>query len=385
MDEEPRLSRRHALAGMAAGLSAAIAGCALGTPQSRDDSPAEPDSFPDEFDRPGSNPDQPETNGGLTSLYEDVVDSVAAVRIETAEGVGGGTAWVYDAPGNYLVTNEHVVRESDEPFVWFNESGWREGSVVGTDFHSDLAVVEVPDGMPEGATGLPLVAEPVPVVTDVVVIGNPFNLTGSFTTGVISGRNRNIDTVGREFSIADGVQTDAPVNPGNSGGPLLTHGSEVAGVISAGQGQNIGFAISARMASEVIPELIEDGEYRHSRMGVLITDVTPEIIEANELSVTWGVYVVGTQDGLPADGVLQGSPEGRETTVRGRSVPTGGDVIVELANDGVRWSIPTTERLSAFLALHTKPGDTIEVVIRRDGEEQSVDLTLASREGTTEP
>lgn len=385
MDEEPRFSRRQVLAGTATALSAAIAGCALGSPQSREDTPSGSDSFPDEFNRPGANPDQPEANSELTELYEQVVESVAAVRIEAAEGTSGGTAWVYDAAGNYLVTNEHVVREADDPFVWFDESGWREGTVVATDVNSDLAVIEVLDGMPDGATSLPLVEDPVPVGTAVVAIGNPFNLTGSFTTGVVSGRNRNIDTVGRQFSIADGVQTDAALNPGNSGGPLLTYDREVAGVVSAGQGDNVGFAISARMAREVVPALIEDGEYRHSRMGVLITDVTPEIIEANELSVTWGVYVVGTQEGLPADGVLQGSPEGEETTVRGRPVATGGDVITRLANNGVEWPIPTTERLSAFLALHTEPGDTIEVTVRRDGEEQTVELELASREGTTQP
>jgi serine protease Do len=381
MDEGAPLSRRRMLAGTATALSAAIAGCALGTPQTKQDSPAESGNFPDEFDGPGTNPDQPDANSGLTALYQDVVGSVAAVRIEAEEGTSGGTAWVYDdADGNHLVTNEHVVRDIENPFVWFGDSGWREGEIVGTDFDSDLAVVEVVDGMPEEATGLPLVEEPAPVGTEVAVLGNPFNLTGSFTTGVISGRNRNIDTAGRQFSIADGVQTDAALNPGNSGGPLVTHDREVAGVVSAGQGDNVGFAISARMTRRVVPELIDDGEFEHSRMGVLITDVTPEIIEANDLSVTWGVYVAGTQDGLPADDVLQGSTG--ETTVRGRPVETGGDVIKQLANDGVEWSIPTTERLSAFLALHTKPGDTIDVTIERDGEEQTVELTLTSRDGT---
>ena len=388
MDDEPQISRRRALAGLATGLSAAVAGCALGESeeqddpsQTPDDDQPNPDSFPEEFNQPGANPDQPAaTDEGLTQLYENIVDSVAAVRVESAEGAGGGTAWVYDAEQNYLVTNEHVVRDTEEPFVWFDNNGWRDADIVGTDFHSDLAVLEVFDGMPEEATDLPLAENPVPVGTEVVAIGNPFNLTGSFTTGVVSGRNRNIDTVGRDFSIADGVQTDAALNPGNSGGPLVTHDAEVAGVVSAGQGDNVGFAISARMARRVVPELIETGEYRHSRMGVLITDVTPGIIEANDLDTTWGVYVVGTQTGLPADGVLQGSPDGAEETVRGRPVPVGGDVITALANDGIRWPIPTTERLSAFLSLYTRPGDTIDVEILRDGEEQTVELTLTSRE-----
>jgi len=385
MDKEPRLSRRRLLAGTATALSAAVAGCALGAPQSREESPSGSDSFPDEFDGSGENPGQPEANGGLSDVYVDVVDSVAAVRIETAEGVGGGTAWVYDGPDNYLVTNEHVVRDTDRPFVWFNENGWREAAVVGTDFHSDLAVVEVLDGMPERATGLSFVENPVPVGTEVIVIGNPFRLTGSFTTGVVSGRNRNIDLRDRNFSIADGIQTDAAVNAGNSGGPLLTGDQRVAGVINSGivQGNNVGFAISARMAREVIPELIDDGEYRHSRMGLLLTDVTPDIIEANNLSKTWGVYVIRAQEETPADGVLEGS-ESEQRTVRGQDIGIGGDVIIELSNDGVTWRTPTTERLSAFLALHTRPGDTIDVTVLRNGEEQTVELTLTSRDEGTE-
>lgn len=385
MDEEPRFSRRRLLAGTATALSAAVAGCALGTPQSREESPSGSDSFPDEFDGPGENPGQPEANGGLSDVYDEVVDSVSAVRIEVEEGTAGGTAWVYDSPGSYLVTNEHVVRDTDDPFVWFNENGWREARVVGTDFYSDLAVIEVLDGMPETATGLPFVERAVPVGTEVIVIGNPFRLTGSFTTGVVSGRNRNIDLSDRTFSIADGIQTDAAVNAGNSGGPLLTPDQRVAGVINSGivQGNNVGFAISARMAREVVPELIKDGEYRHSRMGVLLTDVTPSIIEANDLSKTWGVYVVRAQEDAAADGVLQGSEE-EEQTVRGRPVQIGGDVIIELSNDGVTWATPTTERLSAFLALHTKPGDTIDVTVLRNGEERTVELTLTSREGTLE-
>jgi len=380
MDDEPRLSRRRVLAGTGIALSAAIAGCSLGAPQTQQEPPERSENFPSEFDRPGANPDEPAPDSELSGLYRDVVDSVAAVRIEESSRTSGGTAWVYDhESGNYLVTNEHVVRDIEDPFVWFGNTGWREGAVVAADLHSDLAVIEVLDGMPEEATGLELVEEPAPVGTEVAAIGNPFNLTGSFTTGVVSGRNRNIDIPGRTFSIADGVQTDAALNPGNSGGPLVTHDREVAGVISAGQGDNVGFAISARMTRRVVPALIEDGEFRHSRMGVLITDVTPELIEANELPVTWGVYVDDTQAGLPADGVLEGSST--ETSVRSRTVPVGGDVIVRMANGDVDWPIPTTERLSAFLALHTDPGDTIEVEVIREGEYQTVDLTLVSREG----
>ena len=388
---EPRLSRRRLLAGAGTGLAAAIAGCSLGAPQSSaETNPPESPSgeFPPEFQNPGENPDEPVGDSGLAAVYAEVVDSVAAVRLEGVgemeDGVSGGSAWVYQ--DNYLVTNEHVVNDADDPFVWFNETGWREAAVVGTDIHSDLAVIEVLDGRPEQASALPLVSEPVPVGTEIAAIGNPFDLTSSFTTGVVSGRNRNIELGGRQFSIADGIQIDAAVNPGNSGGPVVTHEREVAGIVNAGlRGSalepvdNVGFAISARMVNRVIPALIDEGEFRHSRMGVLLTDVTPGIIEANELAVTFGVYIVEAQADGPADGVLQGSTD--EVTVRGQPVPTGGDVIVGLSNGDVDWPVATRERLSAFLALHTDPGDTITVEVKRDGERQTEELTLGDREG----
>lgn len=381
MDDEARLSRRRLLSGVGLALAGGVAGCTLAAPERQEETPDGSDGFPDEFDRPGTNPDEPGTDGDLTDLYREVVDSVVAVRVEADAGTSGGTAWVYD--DHHLVTNEHVVPGIDTPFVWFDDAGWREATVVGTDFHSDLAVLELLDGLPEEATGLDLVESPVPVGTEVAAIGNPFELTGSFTTGVVSGRNRNIELLDRDFSIADGIQTDAPVNPGNSGGPLLTHDREVAGVVNAEvRGDNVGFAISARMSDRVVPALIEDGEFRHSRMGVGLIDVVPAIIEANDLSLTWGVYIAETQDGLPAAGRLEGSTD--DAVVRGQRVPTGGDVIVGLANGGVEWPIPTTERLSAFLALHTDPGDTIDVEVIRDGRRQTVRLPLVSREETAD-
>lgn len=379
--DDPRLSRRRLLASAGAALSVATAGCALEAPQlESENDPPTSTGFPDEFETPDT--DQIPGESELGAVYEQVIDSVAAVRIEDTGGPlpGGGSAWVYQ--DNYLVTNDHVVELTEEPFVWFDGAGWREASIAGTDFHSDLAVIEVREGLPESATPLPLVSEPAGVGTPVAAIGNPFDLTSSFTTGVISGRNRNIDVPGRDFSIADGIQTDAAVNPGNSGGPLVTHEGEVAGVVSAGiegeRAQNVGFAVSAQMTERVIPALLEDGEFRHSYLGVFLEDVEPGHIEANDLgNVTWGVYVFDTIDGGPAEGILQGSTD--TEIVRGSEFPVGGDVIVSMDDQ----DIPTRERLSAFLALETDPGDTIEIEIVRDGQRQTVDVTLGARDDDT--
>ena len=374
MDES--VSRRRLLAATGTALSASVAGCVFGAPGSTtrertQNESGEEGEFPEEFDPPEQETDDVPASSAFTDTYRDVVDSVAAVRVEGFGQSGEGTAWVYD--DEYLVTNDHVVASGGTPYLWFSGVGWREASVVGTDVHSDLAVLEA-ESKPDEATPLSLVEEPKPVGTEVAAIGNPFGLTGSFTTGVISGRNRSVPIPDRPFSIADGVQTDAALNPGNSGGPLVTLDGDVVGTVSAGQGENIGFAISARMARQVLPALIEDGEYRHAFLGIQLRNVTPGIIEANELPVSWGVYVEGVLDDGPASGYLQGTSSSR--VVNGQQVPVGGDVIVRMDD----WSIIDNERLSAFLALEADPGDMIEIEVVRDGRRRVFNLQVGARE-----
>ena len=382
------LSRRRLLAIAGSTLSTTVAGCfdaAPGTSSPATENSSEPSTespdqptaegppgeFPDDPETPPQEREEPPAGSEYATVFQEVADSVVGVRIQSGGETGVGTAWVYE--DEYLVTNEHVVADDESPFVWFDNVGWRESTVVGTDVFSDLAVLDV-SNKPEDATPLPLVEEAPPVGTEVVAIGNPFDLTGSFTTGVISGRNRNIPDPERPFSIADGVQTDAALNPGNSGGPVLTLDSEVAGVVRSGVGQNIGFAISAALTERVVPALIEDGEYQHSFIGIGLEDVTPEIVRANDLSVAWGAYVDQVLDGYPAASVLQGSTNTR--FVNGQETPVGGDVIVRIED----WTIETSERLSAYLALETSPGDTIEVEVVRDSQREIVDVPLVARE-----
>jgi serine protease Do len=377
--DETALSRRRMLAVAGSALSVSLAGCSLNSPEdesSIDVSPKQTENTNGQLIEQTETQTQtqmatkPAPDSALTEMFQSVVNSVTAVQVETSRGTAGGSAWVYD--GSYLVTNEHVVANGTNHSVWFTDAGWRSASVVGTDIHSDLAVLEV-ENRPVEATPLPLVERPPPVGTRVAAIGNPFELTSSFTTGVISGRNRTIPIPESDFRIADGIQTDAALNPGNSGGPLVTYDGEVVGVVSAGRGDNIGFAISAAMTRTVVPSLIETGEYKHSLLGVRLTDVQPTLIEANDLPVSWGVYVHQVLDGGPSDGILQGTQRTEE--VRGTEVWVGGDVIVRMGD----WEIPTNERLSAFLALETEPGDTIEIEIIRDGVRQTVEVTVGTR------
>ncbi|WP_081597653.1 S1C family serine protease [Natrinema pellirubrum] len=216
------------------------------------------------------------------------------------------------------------------------------------------------------------VDDPPAVGREVVAIGNPFDLEGTLTTGIVSGVDRSIPAP-TGYSIPDAIQTDAAVNPGNSGGPLLTLEGAVAAVINSGGGDNVGFGISAALTERVVPELVEDGAYDHSFLGASFTDVTPAVASANDLADRGGLLVVDIVGGGPAAGVLEPSP-GTEYTGR-RRVPVGGDVL--LAVDGT--ALATKEDLERYLALETRPGDTVELTVRRDGTERSVSLELGTR------
>ncbi|MFC7195251.1 S1C family serine protease [Halosimplex aquaticum] len=147
----------------------------------------------------------------------------------------------------------------------------------------------------------------------------------------------------------------------------------MAGVVNSGGGDNIGFAISAPLVRRVIPALLEDGEYEHSYMGVRLETLGPRRAEAIGLDDRVGVYIALVRDGGPSDGVLQGNSG--TTTIDGQSIETGGDVIVSMNETPIQ----TRQALASFLALETSPGDTIDVTVLRDGEEQTVELTLGSR------
>ncbi|WP_222918894.1 trypsin-like peptidase domain-containing protein [Natrinema sp. SYSU A 869] len=299
------------------------------------------------------------------SVYEEVIDSVVMIR--TAQG--RGTGFVFDDA--HIVTNAHVIGRSTAVDVRFNEGQWRSGTVVGTDPHSDLAAVAI-DDVPSSATPIPFVDDQPRVGQEVVAIGNPFDLEGTVTTGIVSGTDRSIPAP-TGYSIPDAIQTDAAVNPGNSGGPLLTLDGRVAAVINSGGGDNIAFGISAALTERVVSELVETGDYDHAYTGVSVTDVTPDIATANDLAESRGLLVVEVVDGGPAARILEPSDDARYGD-HGR-LPVGGDVI--LAIDGTE--LPTEEDLGRYLALETRPGETVDLTIVRNGSERTVSLELESR------
>ena len=365
---DSRLDRRAFLALSSAGLVGAVAGCSEpraddagsgGSIEGRSSYTIDRDNLAD--------------GSAYTDVYDAVIESVTQVRTTGIadprtgeEGQGQGSGFLVD--DEYVVTNEHVVTGADAVDLQYINDDWTGTHLVGTDVYSDLAVLQV-DHAPDGATPLAVTDERPVVGQEVLAVGNPFGLEGSMSQGIVSGVDRTLDAPDRPFSFANVVQTDAAVNPGNSGGPLVNMDGEVIGVVNAGGGNNIGFAISAAIANRVVPELIETGDYEHSYMGIGLETVDRAIAEANELPEATGIIVAEVVPGEAADGVLEAASPGQG------EVPVGGDVI--FAIDGA--PIPDRHALSTHLALETSPGETIEIDCWRDGTETTVSMTLGTR------
>ncbi|MFT4882564.1 MAG: serine protease Do [Natronomonas sp.] len=342
-------TRRRFLAGVA-GATAGFAGCSTGRRQS-----------PDPVEVPQQ---EAPSDSQYAAVYDATIDSVAFVGDET----GGGSGFVYDG---YVITNQHVARDAESMDVRFEGGDWREAGVTATDVYADLAVLST--NVPDYASPLSFVDSVPAVGSEVVALGSPFGLESSVSAGIISGKNRSLQNPVTNFSIPNTVQTDAGLDPGNSGGPLVTMDGEVTGINVAGAGTSVGFSISPLLAARVLPELIETGNYDHPFLGITLLTVTPAVAEANDLDSTRGILVIDILDSGPSNQTLQGSDG--ETTVDGRRVPTGGDVLVELAGNEIR----TDADLGTTLALELSPGDRVPATVIRDGERREIQVPIGSR------
>jgi S1-C subfamily serine protease len=349
-------TRRRVLRGAGVALAAALAGCngaeSSSSPTASSTSTAASTSTaPTAETTAAETAAETETAGEYTEVYRNVIDSVVLIQVSSG---GQGSGFVYR--DNFVVTNAHVVGDASDVQVRFTDGEWRAASVVGVDPSADLAVVRVED-IPDDAEPLSMVDEQPAIGTEVVAIGNPYGLEGSVTSGLVSGVNRLIPAP-NGYRIPDAIQTGAPVNPGNSGGPLVTLDGEVVGVINSGGGENLAFAVSAALVKRVVPALIEDGEYRHAYMGAALRTVTPDIAGQLGLSEPRGVVVTDVLDDGPSDDALQ-----------------AGDVVVSVGGRRV----DSRQQLASYLALRASPGDSIRVTVLRDGQRQRVEFTLGTR------
>jgi 2-alkenal reductase len=292
---------------------------------------------------------------------------------------GQGSGFVWDQEG-HIVTNNHVVEGADEVEVVFWDDTVIEGNVIGTDPDSDLAVVKV--DLP--AEDLHLVelgdSEELKVGQMAIAIGNPFGQAGTMTRGIISALGRTFRPGSSPFAIPEMIQTDAAINPGNSGGPLLDSQGRVIGINTlilsrSGSSSGVGFAVPVNMAKQVVPVLIEEGEYKYAWLGITGTDLTLDIVEAMDLPPgTRGALVIEVGQGGPADGAgLRGSTETVE--IKGRPLQVGGDIILAIDGTPVR----DMDDVIVYLVQNTQPGQEVDLSILRDGQEQKLTVALEER------
>ena len=294
---------------------------------------------------------------------------------------GTGSGFIYDAEG-HIVTNYHVIEDAEELSVTLADGTTYSAEIVGEDPTNDLAVIRIdaddlPRPVPLGDSDILRVGQ------FVVAIGNPFGLERTLTAGVISSLGRVIKGPENNF-IGEVIQTDAAINPGNSGGPLLDLQGRVIGVnsqiVSPSQANaGVGFAVPANTVRRVVPELIARGRYPHPWLGIEPISLTAERARAfreagMEVPVDQGVLVLSVVRGGPAD---QAGIQGGDRVVQlGRyRVPLGGDIITSVSGE----PIGDYQDLTVHLETQTRVGDTVDVTFLRDGEDQTVEVTLEER------
>jgi serine protease Do len=329
----------------------------------------------------------------LSELFKNVEKSVVQISSEdeTTELLGSrlGSGFVYDTNG-HIITNNHVTSGGKDLHITFSDGTIYTGKVIGSDPHSDLAILLIDDVPKEKLFPLKLGNSSNLIVGETVAaVGNPFGLSGSLTEGIISGLGRllpstpeNIfgnDNRVASFSIPDIIQTDAAINPGNSGGPLLNLNGEVIGINSAifsntGVYAGVGFAIPSNTLKKVIPELMKNGSYPHPWLGITGVDVTPDIAKKMNVTEARGFLVIDVNSNGPADkaGIRGGD---KIDTIDGREVELGGDIILAIDGNPVR----KIDDILSHLEREKSVGDNITLTIIRDGIVQEKRTVLQAR------
>jgi S1-C subfamily serine protease len=215
-----------------------------------------------------------------------------------------------------------------------------------------------------------------------IAIGNPYELAGSMTTGIVSALGRTItEDLSGGYPIADVIQTSTPINSGNSGGPLINYQGQIVGITTAivSNSQGLGFAIPSSTVLKEMGSLIANGSYdQHSTIGASGTDMTYEIAQKIKTDVTYGWLITQVTGGGPADQAgLKGGTQ--QVVIGGQNIVIGGDVIIEI--DGTR--IRNMDDMSSYLEANTLPGQIIDVTIVRNSEVLTLSLTLGNRPAIT--
>jgi len=318
----------------------------------------------------------------LVEIFEQSESGVVRVNVQREVQVIGassvGSGFVFDTFGR-IITNSHVVADAKKIVVTFLDGRSYNAQLVGADPFTDIAVVKV---SAEQTQFHPISlgdSSQLKVGEQIAAIGNPFGLSGSMTSGIVSQLGRLLPAQGSGFSIPDVIQTDAAINPGNSGGPLLNMKGEVVGINTAiqsatGEFTGVGFAIPSRTLMKIVPTLIQDGEYDHPWLGISGRDIDPDLANILNLTDAKGFLVIIVVEDSPASKAgLHGSIETKE--IDGVNYPIGGDIILSVDGKEVR----RIDDILIHLQREKSVGDEMVLEILRDGRTTNFVLLLEER------
>lgn len=292
---------------------------------------------------------------------------------------GEGSGFVWDTQG-HILTNHHVVKDANTIEVTFADDTRVEAQLVGSDPHSDLAVLRID---PNESTLYPVTlgdSDTLVVGQFAIAIGNPFGQVGTMTRGIISALGRTFRASDSQFSITEMIQTDASINPGNSGGPLLDSQGNVVGINTlilsqTGSSAGVGFAIPINTAKRIVPDLIQTGKHEYALLGVVGTDLSPSVAKAMGLPAkTRGALITEVSPNGPA---AEAGLKASTTQVEVNGIPTniGGDVIIAINGQ----SMPKMADVLDFLVDQVRPNQQISLTIIRDGQQMNVEVKLGTR------
>ena len=317
----------------------------------------------------------------LTEIFEKAepgVVRVNTIRNQTMNETGGvGSGFVFDKMG-HIITNAHVIEGSTKTVVTFLDGRSYNAEIIGMDEYTDIGVIKVNadlkllQPLSLGDSSNLNVGEPI------TAIGNPFGLSGSMSSGIVSQIGRLLPS-GSGYSIPDVIQTDAAINPGNSGGPLLNMRGNIVGINTAiqsttGEFTGVGFAIPSQTIAKIVPTLISEGEYKHPWIGISGRDIDPDTANVLGLKDALGFLIITVVENSPAeDAGLIGSDKTIE--VDGKEFPVGGDIII--AVDGM--DVRKIDDILVHLQRVKTIGDEMDLEILRDGRTTNVTIILQER------
>lgn len=281
------------------------------------------------------------------------------------ESRGAGSGVIISADG-FIATNNHVVDGADEIEVVLNDNRSYQAKVIGVDENTDLAVLKIDE---QNLTAIRYGdSDQINIGEWVLAIGNPYEFRSTVTAGIISAKGRNINILNGSYKIESFIQTDAAVNPGNSGGALVNLRGELVGINTAiaspsGAFAGYSFAVPVSLVKKVVSDLVEYGKVQRALLGISIYDVNAQLAEQYDLSVLKGIYVNGVIEDRAAD----------------RAGIEQGDVIIAIDDKPVNNVAQLQEQVAV-----KRPGDEVEVKFIRDGKEKLAIARLRNEEGTME-